>query len=117
MPDTTPDPQSLEDLTEAISRLHPALASLEAHLRAVDTEAIAQQKALAESLDRIAAALDHVVTTQGSLLAALTTGATATASLTNTMNALDRKLTRDAEQRAELDRRIQTLTILLRQPA
>lgn len=117
MPDITQDPQSLEDVTEAISRHLPAIASLEAHLRAVDTEALAQQKALAESLDRIAAALDHVVTTQGSLLAALTTGATATAALTNTMNALDRKFTQDAEQRAELDRRIQTLTTMLRQPA
>ena len=53
MPDTTHNPQQMEDLTQAIATLLPAIARLEETLRSMDKEALARQQQMAEALDRM----------------------------------------------------------------
>lgn len=114
MPDTTPTPKAMEDLTKAISTLLPAIASLEARLQATDEEALKRERELAEALDRIATELDTLVRQQASLLKVLPQQATASAHLVQEMKTFDQQLQADAEKRVTLEKAVMELVQLLR---
>jgi chromosome segregation ATPase len=117
MPDPTPQTQQMEDLTQAISTLLPAILRLEESLRLMDREALERQKAMAEALDRIATALETLPESQAELQKALSDQKSTTASLTEAMTALDQRLITDTDRRAELAKIITALINLLKGPA
>lgn len=117
MPDTTHNPQQMEDLTQAIATLLPAIARLEETLRSMDKEALARQQQMAEALDRIAAALETLPEQQETLMTALSAQTHASATLATAMEALDRRLTQEAEKRAKLTSTMAGLIQLLEGPA
>jgi predicted nucleic acid-binding Zn-ribbon protein len=94
--------EQLEELTNAISMLLPAITSLEDRLRSIDTAALARQREMAEALERIASELDILISRQHALSEALAS--------------TDRRLSEDAEQRAALAPAITELLRLLRDP-
>jgi ABC-type spermidine/putrescine transport system permease subunit II len=71
MADTTHNPQQMEDLTQAIATLLPAITQLEETLRSMDKEALARQQQMVEALDRIAAALESLPERQDRVMTAL----------------------------------------------
>jgi chromosome segregation ATPase len=107
----------MDDLTQAIARLLPAVTRLEETLRSMDQEALARQKQMAEALDRIAAALATLPARQETLMTALSAQTHASATLATTMETLDRRLTQEAEKRAELTSTMAGLIQLLEGPA
>lgn len=117
MPDTKAPPQPMEDLTEAIARLLPAITRLEEALRSMDKEALDRQKAMAEALDRIAAALETLPERQESLMTALSAQTRASATLATAVRLLDQRLTVEAETRAELTSTMAAMKRLLEGPA
>ena len=117
MLDPIPQTQQIDDLTQAISTLLPAIMRLEESLRSMDREALARQKAMAEALDRIATALETLPESQAELQRALADQKSTTAYLTEAMTALDQRLTKDTVRRAELAKAISALITLLQGPA
>ncbi len=117
MPDPIPQTQQMEDLTQAISTLLPAILRLEESLRSMDREALERQKAMAEALDRIATALETLPESQAELQKALADQKSTSATLTETMTALGQDLTTDTDRRAELAKAISALITLLQGPA
>ena len=117
MADTPHNPQQMEDLTQAIATLLPAITRLEETLRSMDKEALARQQQMAEALDRIAAALETLPERQETLMTALSAQTHASATLATTMETLDRRLTQEAEKRAELTSTMAGLIQLLEGPA
>jgi len=117
MADTTHNPQRMEDLTEAIATLLPAITRLEETLRLMDKEALARQQQMAEALDRIAAALETLPERQETLMTTLSAQTRASATLTTAMESLDRRLTKEAEKRAELTLTMAATIRLLEGPA
>ncbi|MCF8516482.1 MAG: hypothetical protein K9G72_19260 [Rhodobacteraceae bacterium] len=117
MPDTTHNPQQMEDLTQAIATLLPAIARLEETLRSMDKEALARQQQMAEALDRIAAALETLPERQETLMTALSAQTRASATLATAMRLLDQRLTVEAETRAELTSTMAAMKRLLEGPA
>lgn len=117
MPDTTAPPQQMDDLTQAIARLLPAVTRLEETLRSMDQEALARQKQMAEALDRIAAALATLPARQETLLTALSEQTRTAVTLVTTMRSLDQRLNVEAEKRAELTSTMAAMKRLLEGPA
>lgn len=117
MADTTHNPQQVEDLTQAIATLLPAITRLEETLRSMDKEAMDRQKAMAEALDRIAAALETLPKQQESLMTALSAQTRASATLATAVRLLDQRLTVEAETRAELTSTMAAMKRLLEGPA
>lgn len=117
MADTTHNSQQMEDLTQAIATLLPAITRLEETLRSMDKEALDRQKAMAEALDRIAAALEALPKQQESLMTGLSAQTRTAETLTAAMESLDRRLTQEAEKRAELTSTMAGLIQLLEGPA
>lgn len=117
MPDTTAPPQQMDDLTQAIATLLPAISRLEETLRSMDKEALERQKGMAEAMDRIAAALESLPERQEKLMAVLAEEARIASSLVTAMQSLDQHLTRDAEKRAELTSTMSGMIKLLEGPA
>jgi chromosome segregation ATPase len=117
MPDTTAPPQQMDDLTQAIATLLPAITRLEETLRSMDKEAMDRQKAMAEALDRIAAALETLPKQQESLMTALSAQTRTAETLATAMETLDRRLTQEAEKRAELTSTMAAMKRLLEGPA
>jgi len=107
----------MEDLTQAISTLLPAIIQLEQSLRSMDREAMERQKEMAEALDRIAVALETLPESQAELQKALFDQKNTSASLTEAMTALDKRLITDTDRRAELAKAISALITLLQGPA
>jgi ABC-type transporter Mla subunit MlaD len=117
MPDTTAPPQQMDDLTQAIARLLPAINRLEQTLRSMDKEALARQQQMAEALDRIAAALEALPKQQESLMTALSEQTRTAVTLATTMRSLDQPLKVEAEKRAELTSTMAAMKRLLEGPA
>jgi chromosome segregation ATPase len=117
MPDPIPQTQQMEDLTQAISTLLPAILRLEESLRSMDREAMERQKAMAEALDRIAAALENLPENQVELQKALADQKSTSATLTEALTALGQRLTADTDRRVELAKAISELMTLLQGPA
>ena len=117
MADTTHNPQQVEDLTQAIATLLPAITRLEETLRSMDKEALDRQKAMAEALDRIAVALEALPKQQESLMTSLSEQTRTAETLATAMETLDRRLTQEAEKRAELTSTMAGLIQLLEGPA
>ena len=117
MADTTHNPQQVEDLTQAIATLLPAITRLEETLQSMDKEALDRQKAMAEALDRIAAALEALPKQQESLITGLSTQRRTAETLTASMESLDQRLRREAEKRAELTTVMAGMIKLLEGPA
>lgn len=117
MPDTTHNPQQMEDLTQAIATLLPAITRLEHTLRSMDKEALDRQKAMAEALDRIAVALEALPKQQESLMTALSEQTRTAETMTAAMESLDQRLRREAEKRAGLTSTMATMKRLLEGPA
>lgn len=117
MADTTHNSQQMEDLTQAITTLLPALTRLEETLRSMDKEALARQQQMAEALDRIAAALETLPERQESLMTALAKQTRTAETVTTAMESLDRRLAQEAEKRAELTSTMAGLIQLLEGPA
>ena len=117
MADTTHNPQPMEDLTQAIATLLPAITRLEETLRSMDKEALDRQKAMAEALDRIAVALEALPKQQESFMTALSEQTRTAETLTAAMESLDQRLRREAEKRAELTMVMAGMIKLLEGPA
>lgn len=117
MADTTHSSQQVEDLAQAIATLLPAITRLEETLRSMDKEALDRQKAMAEALDRIAAALETLPERQEILLTALSEQSRTAVTLATTMRLLDQRLNVEAEKRAELTTIMAAITRLLEGPA
>jgi chromosome segregation ATPase len=117
MPALIPQTQQMEDLTQAISTLLPAILQLEESLRSMDQEALERQKDMAGALDRIATALETLPESQAELQKALSDQKNTSDSLTEAMAALDQRLIADADRRAALAKAISALITLLQGPA
>jgi len=117
MADTTHNPQQMEDLTQAIATLLPAITQLEETLRSMDKEALARQQQMAEALDRIAAALESLPERQERVMTALSKQTRSTQTLTTAMESLDQRLKKEAEKRAELTSTMAEMIKLLDGPA
>jgi Cdc6-like AAA superfamily ATPase len=117
MPDTTTPFQTTEDLTQAITRLLPAITRLEETLQSMDKEGLARQQQMAEALDRIAAALETLPERQETLMAALSEQTRTAVTWATTMRSFDQCLTIEAENRAELTSTMAAMIRLLEGPA
>lgn len=117
MTDTTAPPQQMDDLTQAIARLLPAITRLEETLRSMDKEALARQQQMAVALDRIAVALEALPKQQESLMTALSEQTRTAVTLATTMRSLDQHLKVEAEKRSELTSTMEGLIQLLEGPA
>ena len=117
MPDPISQTQQMEDLTQAISMLLPAITQLEESLRSMDKEALNRQQEMAQSLDRIASALEDLPKSQVELQNSLSDQNSTSALLTEAMTALNQRLISDADRRAELAKTITALINLLEGPA
>lgn len=117
MPDTTATPQQMDDLTQAIARLLPAINRLEEALRSMDKEALDRQQQMADALDRIALALETLPERQETLLTALSEQTRTAVTLVTTMRSLDQRLNVEAEKRTELTSTMAAMIRLLEGPA
>lgn len=117
MPDLAPTTQQMEDLTQAISTLLPAITRLEETLRSMDQEALARQQQMAEALHRIAAALETLPERQEKLMIVLSEQTRTAETLNAAMTSLDQRLTKEAEKRVELTTVMAAMIRLLEDPA
>lgn len=117
MANTTHDYQQMEDLTQAIATLLPAITRLEETLRSMDKEALDRQKAMAEALDRIAAALEILPARQERLMTVLSEQTRTASTLEAAMRSLDQHLIMEAAKRAALTATISGMIKLLEGPA
>ena len=117
MTDPTDGAGQMEDLTRALTTLLPALLRLEASLRTMDEAALSRQTQLAETLDRIACALEAMPENRKALLQGMAEQQNQTVALAKTMENLSTDLEAERTARAGLEARIEGLTRLLAGPA
>ncbi|MGY6694670.1 MAG: hypothetical protein ACXIUW_01415 [Roseinatronobacter sp.] len=117
MSNTTPTQPQMEELTQAIAMLFPAITRLEDTLRSMDKEALARQQHMAEALDRIATALAALPKQQEKLLLALAEQKRATTTMETAMQSLNQRLSSEAEERAVLTATMHEMIRLLNGPA
>lgn len=112
----TPSPTQMQDLTTAISRLLPAIQSLETLLSEATQEATEHQQKLAEMMERLTHALEGLVTHQDQIVDRLTRNHTMMATVQNSVRDLTLDIKKEAQGRADLKAQIAELTTLLRSP-
>lgn len=117
MTDPTPGAGQMENLTQALTLLLPAVIRLEASLRTMDETALNRQAKLAEALDRIAGALEAMPENRKTFLAAMSAQQEQTDALAKMMDILVTGLQAERTARAGLEARIRDLTRLLAGPA
>jgi septal ring factor EnvC (AmiA/AmiB activator) len=107
----------MDNWPQAILALLPSLARLEAGLRSMETEALARQQRMAEALDRIASALETLPGSHAGLMSVLSEWQRNAASMTASMQSLERRLAQEEKKRAELTKVMAEVVALLRAPA
>jgi ABC-type transporter Mla subunit MlaD len=117
MPEPTPSSIQVQDLTTAISRLLPAIQSLETLLAEATQEATEHQQKLAEMMERLTRALEGLETHQGQIAHQLSQNSRMMATVQNSVKDLTHDLPKEAQGRLELKAQIAVLTALLRGPA
>lgn len=117
MTDPTLSTGQMEDLTRALTTLLPALLRLEASLKKMDESAPNRQAKLAETLDRIASALEAMPENRKTFLAAMSAQREQTEALAKRMDILVTGLQAERTSRMGLEASINRLTRLLAGPA
>ncbi|OYU19636.1 MAG: hypothetical protein CFE34_04440 [Rhodobacteraceae bacterium PARR1] len=117
MPDSTPVPQQMAELTQAIYTLLPAVKRLEDCLTSMDQEAILRQQQMAEALSRIAAALGMLLDKENQSLAAMGEQKKAHQALTDDLQTMSRSLLTSAASIEKLEGQISSLLMVLQSPA
>gem|GEM_PF-6756372 len=105
------------DLTTAITRLLPAIQSLETLLADATQDATEQQQKMAEMMERLALALEALVMHQDHIVNRLTQNHKLMATTQNNVTTLSRDIVKEAQGREALRAQIAELTSLLRSPA
>jgi len=116
MPEMTSAREQMQDMKSAILTLLPAIKALELTLQTTDKEALDRQKEMAQSLDRVATALDTLANQQANLQSSLNRQQNETTSLTITIKALDERLTEEAQHREAMQNDLTRLLQLLQGP-
>jgi chromosome segregation ATPase len=116
MTEPAPSPTQIQDLTTAISRLLPAIQSLETLLSEATQEATEHQQKLAEMMGRLTLALEGLESHQSQITHQISQNSKMMATVQNSVKDLTRDLPKEAQGRAELKAQIAELTTLLRSP-
>jgi predicted transcriptional regulator len=116
MTEPTPSPTQIQHLTKAISRLLPAIQSLETLLAEATQEATEHQQKLAEMIERLTRALEGLETHQGQIAHQLSQNGKMMATVQNSVKDLTRDIRTEAQGRADPKAQIVELTTLLRGP-
>ncbi len=107
----------IQELTTAITRLLPAIQSLEALLADATEDATEQQQKMTEMMERLTLALEALVTHQDQIVSRLTLNNKLMAATQNNVTTLSRDIAKEAQGREALKAQIADLTSLLRSPA